>query len=243
MANNDVCNGSDFQHMLLDADKIEEQLLAALAVSLLHPATPLRNTLQADANGLITRFCAFRQREVARLVSLAHGLPSVVHVLAEMVVIGRAYAYESATIPGFLVQLERTLTTQAHGRASIWAKEEFGTRALISFYCAFLAGLRGAERPAPSAIAALSDQSASAGGALADSEGPAYSESAGFQAPGSLSTIQTVVHTVDRPGAGTGLRSLSTPAASPALSVRSEGQTSSESKPWPGRCWRAAAPQ
>ena len=68
MANDDVCNGSDFQHMLLDAYKIKAQLLAALEVLLLHPATPLRNTLRADANGLITRFCAFRQREVARLV-------------------------------------------------------------------------------------------------------------------------------------------------------------------------------
>ena len=35
VANDDVCDGSDFQHMLLDADKIEAQLLAALEVLLL----------------------------------------------------------------------------------------------------------------------------------------------------------------------------------------------------------------
>jgi len=222
VANDDVCNGSDFQHMLTDADKIEAQLLAALDVLSLQPATPLRNTLRADANGLITRFCAFRQREVARLVSLAHGLASVAHVLDEMVIIGRAYAYESATIAGFLVQLERALTTQAHGRASIRAKEEFVSRAWISFYRAFLAGLRGAERPTCGAVAVQGEPPTAAGGALA--VGPAFS--AGFQAAGGIGTIQTIVQAADRHGAGWDLRTLSTPAASPTLSVRSEGQTS-----------------
>ena len=54
--------------------------------------------------------------------------------------------------------------------------------------------------------------------------GPAFS--AGFQAAGGIGTIQTIVQAADRPGAGWDLRTLSTPAASPTLSVRSEGQTS-----------------
>lgn len=113
MANDGVCDGSDLQHLLLDADKVEAQLLAALDVLSLHPATPRRSTLRADANGPITRSCASRQREVVRIISLAHGLASVVRVFADMGVIGQKYAYESATTAGPLVQVERTLTTAA----------------------------------------------------------------------------------------------------------------------------------
>ena len=113
MANDDVCDGSDLQHLLLDADKVEAQPLAALDGLSLHPATPRRSTLRADANGPITRSCASRQREVVRVISLAHGLASVVRVFADMGVIGQTYAYESAATAGPLVQVERTLTTAA----------------------------------------------------------------------------------------------------------------------------------
>ena len=113
MANDGVCDGSDLQHLLFDANKVEAQLLAALDVLSLHPATPRRSTLRADANGPITRSCASRQREVVRIISLAHGLASVVRVFADMGVIDQKYAYESATTAGPLVQVERTLTTAA----------------------------------------------------------------------------------------------------------------------------------
>ena len=113
MANDGVCDGSDLQHLLFDADMVEAQLLAALDVLSLHPATPRRSTLRADANGPITRSCASRQREVVRIISLAHGLASVVRVFADMGVIGQKYAYESAATAGPLVQVERTLTTAA----------------------------------------------------------------------------------------------------------------------------------
>ena len=113
MANDGVCDGSDLQHLLLDADKVEAQPLAALDGLSLHPATPRRSTLRADANGPITRSCASRQREVVHIIPLAHGLASVVRVFADMGVIGQTYAYESAATAGPLVQVERTLTTAA----------------------------------------------------------------------------------------------------------------------------------
>jgi len=202
VANNDACNGSDFQHMLLEADKIETQLLAAIDTLRIHPATPLRNTLRAEANSLVTRFCDFRQREVSRLVSLAHGLPSVAHLLPQMVSIGRVYAYENASISGFLAQLERTLTTQAHGRGSIQAKEDFVTKAWASFYRAFIAGLRGADKPAPTAAVGAGEADTFAGGhGFAP---PALA--AGFQAPGAMQTIQTIVQAMERATPAAALR-------------------------------------
>ena len=145
---NDVCNGSDFFHLLSEADRIELQLNAAHDVLEVNPSVPLRSTLRAAANNLIARFCDFRQREVSRLVALARGMSTVAHLASQFEVIGRAYTYENATISDFLSQLERTLNTQAHGRATTHAKEEFVSRAWLSFYRAFISGLRGADRVA-----------------------------------------------------------------------------------------------
>ena len=223
MANDGVCDGSDLQHLLLDADKVEAQLLAALDVLSLHPATPRRSTLRADANGPITRSCASRQREVVRIISLAHGLASVVRVFADMGVIGQKYAYESATTAGPLVQVERTLTTAAPRpgpRRSLSPGPGYPPTAPSPRGCGAPSGPLPA-RPAPRMTSRRHGQRG--GGAAA---GPAYS--AGFQAPGGRITIQTVVLTVDRPGAGSGLRALSTLYALSVLSVRLVCRTSLE---------------
>ena len=216
---NDVCNGSDFFHLLSEADRIELQLNAAHDVLEVNPSVPLRSTLRAAANNLIARFCDFRQREVTRLVALARGMSTVAHLASQFEVIGRAYTYENATISDFLSQLERTLNTQAHGRATTHAKEEFVSRAWVSFYRAFISGLRGADR-----VAAPRSLNPPAIGPPARE--PAFA--AGFQTPSGLGTIQTVAHVNEGLGA---FASTSTPLAlgtPPGLSVRWDGAHSAE---------------
>jgi hypothetical protein len=161
----DMSKSSDFLHILSKADELSARLTTFAEDLRRRPGLPVSQTLRQDVHQLLLRFTTVRARFVADVVEAGLGIPGLRDLRQEFAIIGRIYASECASLPGFLKSVEDQLATQSVFHTDKTAQEDYCSKAFLCVARAFICGLRGGA--APMAPNPLDDPSSSAVGTCA----------------------------------------------------------------------------
>ena len=131
----DMSKSFDFLHILSKADALSAQLTTFAEDLRRRSGLPVSQTLRQEVYQLLLRFTTVRARFVADVVEAGLGIPGLRDLHPEFAIIGRIYASECASLPGFLKSVEDQLATQSVFHTDKTAQEDYCSKA---FSCASL---------------------------------------------------------------------------------------------------------
>lgn len=143
----DMSKSSDFLHILRKADELAESLDSFSDDLRRRPGLPVSQTLRQDVSQLMLRFTAVRARFVADTVASGIGMPDLSDLHREFAIIGRIYAHDSASLPGFLKNVDEQTATQSAVHTDKVAREDYCSKAFVCVARAFIHGLKGGAAP------------------------------------------------------------------------------------------------
>jgi hypothetical protein len=108
----DKTKSSDFLHILTKADELSARLNTFAAELRQRPGLPVSQTLRQEMTQLLLRFTTVLARFMAGLVDICLGMPGLRDLHPELAIIGRIYANDSTSLPGFLKSIEDQIATQ-----------------------------------------------------------------------------------------------------------------------------------
>eukprot|EP00291_Cryptomonas_curvata_P030304 CAMPEP_0172206628 /NCGR_PEP_ID=MMETSP1050-20130122/33332_1 /TAXON_ID=233186 /ORGANISM="Cryptomonas curvata, Strain CCAP979/52" /LENGTH=259 /DNA_ID=CAMNT_0012885749 /DNA_START=305 /DNA_END=1081 /DNA_ORIENTATION=- len=142
-----MTKSSDFLHILSKADELAA-LLNTFADDLRRrPGLSVSQTLRQEVTQLLLRFTTIRARFVADIVDSGLGMPELRGLHQEFAIIGRIYAHYSASLPGFLKNVDDQIATQSAVHTDKTAQEDYCSKAFLCIARAFIRGLKGGAAP------------------------------------------------------------------------------------------------
>ena len=143
----DMSKSSDFLHILSNADELSARLGTFAEDLRRRPGLPVSQTLRQEVYQLLLRFTTVRARFVADVVEAGLGTPGLRDLHPEFAIIGRIYASNCASLPGFLKSVEDQLATQSVFHTDKSAQEDYCSKAFLCVARAFICGLKGGAAP------------------------------------------------------------------------------------------------
>jgi hypothetical protein len=134
-------------HILTKADELAARLNTFADDLRRRPGLPVSQTLRQETTQLLLRFTTVRARFVADLVHAGLGMPGLRVLHPELAIIGRIYAHDSASLPGFLKSVEDQIATQSVVHTDTTAQEDYCSKAFLCYARGFIRGLKGGAAP------------------------------------------------------------------------------------------------
>ena len=161
----DMTKSSDFLHILSKADELAARLNTFADDLRRRPGLSVSQTLRQEVTQLMLRFTTVRARFVAVIVDSGLDMPELRDLHPEFAIIVCIYAHDSASLPGFLRNVDEQIATQSAVHSDRTAQEDYCSKAFLCIARAFIRGLKGgAAAAAPMSPNLLDDPAATAAG-------------------------------------------------------------------------------
>ena len=127
----DMTKSSDFLHILSKADELAARLNTFADDLRRRPGLSVSQTLRQEVTQLLLRFTTVRARFVAAIVDSGLDMPELRDLHPELAIIGRIYAHDSASLPGFLRNVDEQIDEQSAVHSDRTAQEDYCSKAFL----------------------------------------------------------------------------------------------------------------
>jgi hypothetical protein len=128
----DMSKSSDFCQILTKASDLLAQLDKFAAQLRQRQGFPVPQNFRQDVTDLLPRFTTVRAQYVATLVKAGLDMSELQLLHPDFETLGRVYAHDLASLPGFLKSVDDQIVTQSAIHSDLTMKEDYYSRALRS---------------------------------------------------------------------------------------------------------------
>jgi hypothetical protein len=161
-AMDDMSKSSVFLQIMASAEELLTRLSKFGDRLRQHSGLSVPLTLRQDVTQLLLRYTTVRTHYVADLVATGLEMRELRDLHPEFEIHGSIYAHNLTDLPGFLKRLEDQIATQSAVHSDPTRREDYCSKAYLSYVLAFICGLQEGAAPmppnpldAPQAIAAV----------------------------------------------------------------------------------------
>ena len=158
----DMSKSPDFLQIMTSAEELLTRLSKFGDKLRQHSGLSVPLTLRQDVTQLLLRYTTVRSHYVVDLVATGLDMRELRDLHPEFEILGRVYAHDLAELPGFLKRVDDQIATQSAVYSDQTRREDYCSKAYLSYVLAFICGLQGGAAPmapnpldAPQATAAV----------------------------------------------------------------------------------------